>query len=297
MMLAWELAERAYFAICLTLGRLLRSARYSNVRIVHRSGESEVRKRRLFYAPLLIWMGAPLVRILDAGVRVLPQRNWEDRERQLSRRLRGTSIRVDEGNVLVLPFLAGRTLATWLDDPSLERPSRSVAIEHAVASLADFHRLGFTHGDAMAENVVVDLDADVAHWFDFETVHDPGRSPAWRRADDVRALLMTCLARSTSENDAETIDLILRVYADEDVANVLATSFTRVWRRSLTFHLAQAPLSFQRCRNISRLLRERQLESGEGSLREAIGPAAAGECRRAGTACRHGARRASGPSR
>ena len=44
-----------------------------------------------------------------------------------------------------------------------------------------------THADAMAENVLIDLEGGVAHWFDFETVHDTGRPLVWRRADDVRA--------------------------------------------------------------------------------------------------------------
>ncbi|HEY1333320.1 MAG TPA: hypothetical protein VGF31_03620, partial [Myxococcaceae bacterium] len=76
-----ELTERAYFALCLVLGRLLRSARYAQARIVSRDGELRVRKCRRFYAPLLVWMGGPLVRILATGVRVLPQRDWEERER------------------------------------------------------------------------------------------------------------------------------------------------------------------------------------------------------------------------
>ena len=250
-------AERAYFLLCLATGRLLRSARYAKARIVDESGERQVRKYRLFYAPLLLWFGDPLLRILDTGVRVLPQRDWEERERQVYRRLYGTSIRVTADAVLVLPLLAGHTLAKLLDDPKLEEPVRKRAIERAVVALADFHRLGFTHGDAMAENVVVDLNAGVAQWFDFETIHDTSRPMAWRRADDVRALLVTCLVRTILEKRAETLEFILDVYADEAVIRVLATSFTAVWQRSLTFHLAQAPLSLQSFREISRLLRER----------------------------------------
>ena len=64
---------------------------------------------------------------------------------------------------------AGETLATLLEDPELEESVRKRAIELAVVALAEFHHLGFTHGDAMAENVMVDLEAGVAHWFDFET--------------------------------------------------------------------------------------------------------------------------------
>jgi hypothetical protein len=207
-------------------------------------------------------MSGPLVRILDTGVRILPQREWEDRERRVYRSLRGSSIRIDTDGTLVLPCLAGKTLAELLEDPELEESLRTKAIERAVIALAEFHHLGFTHGDAMAENVVVDLaprrcSPGVAQWFDFETIHDSSRPMAWRRADDVRALLVTCLVRTVPEKFAETLRLILDVYADEGVTRVLATSFTSVWRRALIFHLAQAPLSFQRFREIARLLRER----------------------------------------
>ena len=250
------LAARAYFALCLALGRMLRSARYSTVRIVHQDGQRLVRKHRRFYAPLLIWLSVPLVRILDAGVRVLQQRDWEERERRIYRSLHGASIRVDANGMLVLPLLAGHTLATLLEDPALDESIRKRAMEHAAIALAEFHRLGFTHGDAMAENVLVDLEAGAAHWFDFETVHDASRPLAWRRADDVRALLATCLVRTVPEKRIETLELILDVYADEDVTRVLARSFTSVWRRSLTLHLLQAGLSFQCFCEIGRLLRE-----------------------------------------
>jgi serine/threonine protein kinase len=248
-----ESVERTYFFLCLVLGWLLRSARYSKARIVDR----QVRKRRLFYAPLLVWLGGPLVRILDAGVRVLPQRQWAERERSIYRSLYDASIRIDADGTLVLPWLAGQTLATLLEDPKLEEPLRLRAIEQAVVALAELHRLGFTHGDAMAENVMIDLDTGVARWFDFETLHDSSRSIAWRRADDVRALLVTCLVRTIPEQRAGTLALVLDVYADEDVIRVLATSFAPVWRRSLTFHLAQAGLSYPGFKEIARLLRAR----------------------------------------
>jgi hypothetical protein len=234
-----ELAERAYFLLCLGLGRLLRSGRYSTVRIVR---QVQVRKHRLFYAPLLVWLGGPLVRILDTGVRVLPQRAWEERERHLYAGLTGTSIRIDAGGTLVLPRLTGETLASLLEDPSLEESVRKTAIERA---------------DAMAENVMVDLEAGAAHWFDFETVHDSSRPMVWRRADDVRALLSTCLVRTVPEKRAQTLQLILDVYPDEEVIRLLPTSFASALRRPLTFHLGQAGLSLQGFREIARLLRER----------------------------------------
>jgi len=245
-----DLAERVYFLLCRALGWLLRSARYSKVRVV---GRDEARKRRAFFAPLLIVMSGPLLKILNTGVRVLRQRDWEDRERLIHQRLRGTSIRIDAGGVLVLPYLPGETLATVLEDPAGEESVKKTAIERAVVALAEFHRLGFTHGDAMAENVLID-SSKRAHWFDFETMHDPSRPVDWRRADDLRALAVTCVIRTDPEKVAETLQLILDVYDDDEVTRVLATTFNSGWRRPLAFHLAQAGLSFQSFREIARLL-------------------------------------------
>jgi hypothetical protein len=252
-----ELAERAWFLLYLTLGRLLRAARYSKTRFVCDDDGLHVRKCRRCYAPLLIWLGGPLVRILDTGVRILPQREWVDRERLIYSSLYGASVQVDGDGALVLPCLHGATLATVLEDSRLTESDRNKAIRLAVVALVAFHGAGFTHGDAMAENVMVDLDVGVAHWLDFETVHDPSRALTWRRADDVRALLATCLLRGVVEELAGTLHLILDVYADEEVTRLVATGFTSALQRPLIFHLGQAGLSFQYFREIARLLRER----------------------------------------
>ena len=254
---ARALAARAYFALCLALGRMLRSARYSAVRIVQQDGQRVVRKRRRFYAPLLIWMSGLPVRALDMGVRVLPQREWEERERRIYRSLHDASIHIDADGTLILPVLAQDTLATLLEDPDLSESIRKRALEHATIALADFHRRGFTHADAMAENVLVDLEDGVAHWFDFETVHDTARPLVWRRADDVRALLLTSLLRTRPGNRRETLELILDAYADEAVTHVLAATLTSIWRRSLAYDLLQAPLSFASFEEIGRLWRAR----------------------------------------
>jgi hypothetical protein len=197
------------------------------------------------------------MRILATGVRVLPQRDWEERERLIYRSLHGATVRIDARATLVLPRLSGRTLADLLDDPNPGESIRKRAIELAVVSLARFHRLGLTHGDAMAENVMVDLEDGVAHWFDFETIHQSGRPTVWRRADDVRALLSACLLRTDPARQAETLDLILNTYADESVTPHLEASFRSVVHRPLAFHLGQAALSLQHFREISRLLRAR----------------------------------------
>jgi hypothetical protein len=251
-----ELAEHAYFRLCLALGRALRAWRYSAVRIVEQGGGMEVRKRRRLYAPLLVWLGGPLGRVLDTGVRVLPQREWEERERRVWREVHGREVRVHDGGVLVLPFLPGRTLAALLEDAALAPAARHGAARLAARALADFHRAGFTHGDAMAENVMVELGGGVARWFDFETVHDDGRPLAWRRADDLRALLATCLIRTVPAERPETFGLLLDAYGERDphglqeATRPLAASFHSAWQRPLAFHLGQAGLSFGAFREV-----------------------------------------------
>ena len=249
------LAERAWFVLSLILGRLLRGARYASARVVRRGGGIEVRKHRLVYAPILVWLGGPLATLLDTGVRVLAQRDWEERERLLHRSLRGAAIGIAARGELVLPYLPGRTLAAVLDDRESGQSSRRRAIELAVVALAELHRLGFTHGDAMAENVMVDLDADVAHWFDFETLHESRRPMAWRRADDVRALLATTLLRTAPDELPETLRLILDAYADEEVTRLLVECFAPLLRRALPFHLGQAALPLRCYREIACALR------------------------------------------
>jgi len=109
----------------------------------------------------------------------------------------------------------------------------------------------------MAENVMVDLEAGVVRWFDFETIHDASRSMAWRRADDVRTLLASCLARTEPKKLAGTLQLILDAYPDEAVTRLVANRFGAVLQRPLAFHLSQAGLSLKYYREIVRLLRER----------------------------------------
>jgi hypothetical protein len=235
------------------MGRVLRAARYSQVRIETRDGERHVSKRRRAYAPLLVRSGNLLLGLLDTGVRILPQREWEEQERRMHLVLRGADVEV-EGRTLLLPHIPGETLATMLEARPLPADGRDRAIGLAVAALAALHRMGFSHGDAMAENVMIDLDADSAHWFDFETAHAPDRPTDWRRADDLRALLATVLLRTAPGDRTATVRLVASAYGDEGVIRLAAASFSRVLRRPLPFHLGQAGLSYGSFREIGRLL-------------------------------------------
>ena len=252
-----RILERVYFALSLALGRVLRGSRYATVDVVCDVDAAHVRKRRLWYAPLLVALGGPLVRVLDTGVRVLAQAEWEAREGLLYEQLYGKAMQVDDRGHLLLPVLGQRTLAALLEDPRVGETERFRAIELATQALAQFHHRGFTHGDAMAENVLVDVEGGLARWFDFETVHDARRSGAWCRADDVRALLATSLHRTALPRYERVIRLVMDAYSDVRIAASVLDAFDSPLHRPLSFHLGQAPLSFHQHRAIASLLRER----------------------------------------
>lgn len=250
------LGERLYFNASLRVGRLLRAGRYSDVQVVGEHGRAEIRKRRRFYAPLLVRLSGPVFRALGTGMRVLPQQAWIDRERQLYARLERPPVRV-EGSTLVLPVLPGTTLSLLLADRALSPSDRASAIGLAGQALAELHGRGITHGDAMAENVLVDLAGGAAHWFDFETVHDGDRPAAWCRADDLRALVTTSLVATPADEIGGTLTAFSEAYRNDDAWSRLAEHFTRVVQRPLPFHLGQAPLPAAHYRAVARLLIDR----------------------------------------
>ena len=253
-----ELAARAYFVLCVALGRLLRSGTYSTTPDRRGGRERQVRKSRVVLrAPpgLAGWAAAQDPRYRRAGPPAAglggagaPASTGASAARRFGSRPTGrSSCRAS----------LERRWRRLLEDPELDESVRKTAIERAVVALAEFHRAGFTHGDAMAENVLVDLEpASPTGSTSRRCMIRVARSPG-----DVPTTCGHCSPRASSghrpEKRAETLQLILDVYADEGVTRVLAASFTSVLRRPLTFHLAQAGLSLRCFREIGRLLRER----------------------------------------
>ena len=245
--------ERLWFQVSLTIGRALRGGRYSRVEVVERDGVQAVRKRRVKLAPLLVWVAGGLYRMLNTGVCILPQRSWEARERELHAALYQSVVVVEDDGTLVLPSLRGRILAQLLADPRVNGATRLRAVELAVLALAQLHARGFTHADAMAENVMIDLEYGTASWFDFENAHDPSRTPNWRRADDLRTLLSSCLLHAPERERPGLFRLILQCYPNIDVTRLLPNAL-KSHARALPLHLGQAPLSYNGFEELMKLL-------------------------------------------
>ena len=248
-------AGHGWFALCSLVGWVLRRAKYSSARLVGDEDGLVVQKWRSFYAPILIWLSGPLVKALDARVRVLPQRDWAAREREMYERLYRAPVTVRSNGTLGLPRLSGRTLAALLEDRGVSDATRLRGVELAAIALGWLHGQGITHADAMADNVMVDLDTGVARWFDFETVHDSDLPLAWRHADDLRALVTTCFYRVAAAQQPTLVHRIAEAYGDAEVTTLLASFFRSPLQRPLAFHLGQARLSFAEWRELGKLLR------------------------------------------
>jgi hypothetical protein len=74
---------------------------------------------------------------------------------------------------------------------------------------------------------------------------------------------VTCVLRTVPDKRAETLELILDRYADDEVTRVVASNFVSVWQRPLPFHLGQADLSFQCFQAIARWMKDRSPKEGE----------------------------------
>ena len=112
-----------------------------------------------------------------------------------------------------------------------------------------------SHGDATLRNVLFDPATGEARWFDFDTAHDPGLAPAWRHADDLRALIYSAVESFADVPVAHVLRTVQDAYAEprpwEQIRDRLA-------RRALHFsplHLAQACPPEGRRRELESLLR------------------------------------------
>ena len=253
-----------YYHVAMAIGAAMRNAKYSIVSVEDDGATIKVRKVRAWYAPALIAAHATLMKVLNAGVRVLPNRRWAAHEQYMFARLYNMQVRTGAAGVLVVPRIEGRTLSSLLADEEVADDNRMRALALAVASLAYLHQRGFTHGDAMADNVMVSLAAGIARWFDFENMHDSKRSKTWRQADDLRALVDTVMVRCPVHLRGNALQVIIYGYPDVQVMRQMRSVNRSIWQRALPVHLGQAPLAFVDWHEVATMIEVIAGESEQG---------------------------------
>jgi hypothetical protein len=99
----------------------------------------------------------------------------------------------------------------------------------------------FSHADATARNVLCDVAGGRATWIDFETLHDPCQTVAWRQADDLRALIWSAAETTGADAYGSLCAAILDSVSDAAVLGELAR--VAAGGRPNVYHLAQGSLS------------------------------------------------------
>ncbi|HEX8201594.1 MAG TPA: hypothetical protein VF590_14005, partial [Isosphaeraceae bacterium] len=97
-----------------------------------------------------------------------------------------------------------------------------------------------SHGDATLRNVLFDPGTGEARWFDFDTAHDPGLSPAWRHGDDLRALVYSAVESFADVPVAVLLRTVGDAYDDPGPWEELRDRLARGILHGSPLHLAQA---------------------------------------------------------
>lgn len=269
-------AARAIFKLTALYGRGLYKLKLGRVCQTQRGGQAIYIKTRHRRSALLVGVGNALLKASGGELRGLPEREWLGWEQQVGALAwpEDVSSRVRvRGRSLLCPALPGEPLAHILGS-ARDLEARLRAVEIAARELQRLQRLElslpdrsvrlWSHGDAHAGNVVVDLSRERAAWFDFETVHASWCPPLWRQADDLRALAYSCAsACCPCEHPA-----LARALAGAIECRCLSAELERqsrvLERRASALHLAQAPLGWAEHQRFGRVLRA-EFQGARGS--------------------------------
>lgn len=212
-----------------------------------------ITKRRLRRSASLLWLSEQIP-ALSPHVRGLKLQEWIAWEQQLWREAYGCDITILEDGVM-LPALAGVPLGVWLEKRGTTDSVKIKAIAAAFTALRNLHRLSvrwpdgtshsFSHSDAHVANVMYDVGANEARWFDFETIHDAQAGSAWRHADDLRALLYSS-ARWLTEQAWETLAATVGKNTPEgEIREALRSQAIQMRSAPHLLHLSQAPMPLE----------------------------------------------------
>jgi hypothetical protein len=184
------------------LARAARSAKFCRTtRQPGSFGRAVYVRRRPWHARLLIPPANAVLDDLGVGVRFLSDRPWRAWEIAVYDAMGVTGAVEWPDGAIAVPAFEGVTLCDFLADPPVSDAARYRAASATLRALREAHAMRvrwpdgatrtFSHGDATARNVIYDAGDDHAQWIDFESLHHANLSDAARRADDLRAWLVS----------------------------------------------------------------------------------------------------------
>lgn len=245
-----------------TLGLALRHVKTCRTRPPRKQAELVFTRTRPLYAVCLIRLSNRYLGWSSTGLSILPTCQWLDWECRLHAELSGLIAQRGGRRILVLPQIEGEELAVILSSPdkSLQYKSRSLRLAAAALVHAHHHSVlypdgvsrPFSHGDATARNVICNFAGSHATWIDFETVHDPRRTVAWRQADDLRALIWSAAEITGPDAYSAVCNAVLSPVSDAAILSELECMTANVC--PAVYHFAQGSLSFAHYRRLCDIL-------------------------------------------
>lgn len=195
------------------------------------------KRRRPLTMPLLpawnMWLT-----VLGEPVRVESGQPWRDRERAIHRVMHHDDIFEGRRRALLIPLRPG----TRADELLCGAEDHELTLTAAVEALQALHESGFTHGDAVLRNVVVDPTTGTGYWIDYETSHADGVRTPRRRADDLWTFARSA-AHSLGPRYAEQIaDTVVTACLDEATREALKAEISDPTRSTSVLALARSPL-------------------------------------------------------
>lgn len=262
--------QRFRFETLRQYGCWIYNTKRAHVCRVERQGNVFFEKRRYLRTSPLIAGVNPVLEATDAPIVCLSEDQWLWWECQMAKHTHHGQPEV-RGRTLILPRLPGVRLADYLEST----PDTAVRLEAMMIVARELIRLHqqevqfpdgktrpFSHGDAHAKNVMFDATIGIATWYDFEAVHVANLSTTRRHADDWRALVFSA-SHYFARWELPILALGLWKLMPEEVQPEFRALVQEIQHRPTGFHLAQAPLEFERHQHLCEVLlcEQRQLRA------------------------------------
>jgi hypothetical protein len=223
------------------LSKLATGVRFNCVTPLQTAESRYIKKRRFRLASALAVLANWYAARAGIKMRVLANASWRRYEPLMYGLLLGCDV-VTAGDALLVPRLPGRSLLSLLKEGHPLTDESELGVTLAVVELARLHTRWtphpwdrklqrFSHADATAGNVLVDLERQTAHWIDFETTHEPSLPAPLRHADDLLTLLSSAAAVVETEALLRLCQILLRSYSSRPVIEAML-KLIESWQKS-----------------------------------------------------------------
>lgn len=148
----------------------------------------------------------------------------------------------------------GVSLQNLLADGAYSLEQKFDAIGWSLKSLGELHQCvadwgdgihqSISHGDATANNVIVDFNNWTAYWIDFDTRHRPEIPEVERRADDLRTLIYSAAASLPQSSFPKLADVLAAARIDLTTIACFQHRLAHESDYLTVAQLAQAPLGW-----------------------------------------------------